>query len=500
VALASLDSLRSLFTEYVQVTTCRDQIAVQTDSEAKTNRFFVEGRITDPVSGMFDDQAVTDKNPTQDLELPEHIAAEIAERENCAQLEENNFDAFPDPEGTAGQDPVQVESILSQEIDHPADVDSSESCRGGEDELPGDVREGFVAPDLATEFQDQMNENDVGLNRSDDSKYHQNDGHILEDPYQTAAFTLPDDSMYPPEVRGDDSGDTLPETPGRYISDDEITLVDSQDENEPAENLANGDGFFPESVETKCPFCKNPNESNSVVCGSCAAILSLSDIESLIDNQHVDTLVLRLAVDEMESQRTRRDFEEAELINLGIGHLNLRNLQYGFERLQEASKLNPDNTALAECVNSLRSRIEETTNRRDDEDLAPIGKSILVVDDSPTVRKLIAEKLKSAGHTVTCSADGVEALESLEDIVPDLVLIDIDMPRMDGYQACRQIRSNPATKDVPVIMVSGKDGHFDEVRGKMAGTTGYITKPFGPETLMKTVEAYLSGDVPANAD
>jgi twitching motility two-component system response regulator PilG len=64
---------------------------------------------------------------------------------------------------------------------------------------------------------------------------------------------------------------------------------------------------------------------------------------------------------------------------------------------------------------------------------------------------------------------------------------------MDGYQVCKAIRSNPATQDVPVIMISGKDGFFDKVRGRMAGTTGYITKPFGPETLMKAVESYLVG-------
>ncbi|MEO8042858.1 MAG: response regulator, partial [Acidobacteriota bacterium] len=70
------------------------------------------------------------------------------------------------------------------------------------------------------------------------------------------------------------------------------------------------------------------------------------------------------------------------------------------------------------------------------------------------------------------------------------------MPRMDGYQVCKQIRSNNSTKDVTVVMISGKDGFFDKVRGRMAGTTGYITKPFGPETLMKAVEMYLSGEVP----
>ena len=119
---------------------------------------------------------------------------------------------------------------------------------------------------------------------------------------------------------------------------------------------------------------------------------------------------------------------------------------------------------------------------------------VLVVDDSPTVRKLIAGKLEKCGHEVHCTNDGVEAMERLAELQPDLVLLDINMPRMDGYQVCKLIRSNEATKDIPVIMISGKDGFFDKVRGKMAGSSGYITKPFGPETLMKTVESYLRGE------
>ena len=85
----------------------------------------------------------------------------------------------------------------------------------------------------------------------------------------------------------------------------------------------------------------------------------------------------------------------------------------------------------------------------------------------------------------------IDALERINEVIPDLILLDITMPRMDGYQVCKLIRGNDVTKDVPIVMISGKDGFFDKVRGRMAGTSGYITKPFGPETLMKTVDAYL---------
>jgi twitching motility two-component system response regulator PilG len=245
-----------------------------------------------------------------------------------------------------------------------------------------------------------------------------------------------------------------------------------------------------------CPFCKNTNDAQAISCHSCMAVLTLSDLELLLANQDASKLVLRHAVEELERRHLRGQLESDELITLGLGHVNLRNLQRGYECLSEASKLSPNNVVLAGQVNALLIRLGEIKQQEEAHLKMPKGKSILVVDDSPTVRKLIAGKLEKCGHEVICANDGVEALEQLENFVPDLVLLDIAMPRMDGYQVCKHIRSNNATKDVTVVMISGKDGFFDKVRGRMAGTTGYITKPFGPETLMKTVEMYLSGEAP----
>lgn len=121
----------------------------------------------------------------------------------------------------------------------------------------------------------------------------------------------------------------------------------------------------------------------------------------------------------------------------------------------------------------------------------PALKKVMVIDDSATVRKLIAQKLEMSGYEVICMESGIEALETINQIVPDLILLDTVMPEMDGYQVCQSIRDNEATKDIPVVMISGKDGFFDKVRGQMSGSTGYIAKPFGPETLMKTVESYI---------
>lgn len=245
-----------------------------------------------------------------------------------------------------------------------------------------------------------------------------------------------------------------------------------------------------------CPFCHHPNDAQTITCDACRSVLTLSDLEMLLANQNSEKAVVRRAVEGMERERMSRELTGDELVTLGVGHINLRNLQMGYECLLDASKQNPNDVVLSGQVNALLIRLDEIKKQEEAHLKMPKGKSILVVDDSPTVRKLIAGKLEKCGHEVICANDGVEAMERLENLVPDLILLDITMPRMDGYQVCKQIRSNSATKDVTVVMISGKDGFFDKVRGRMAGTTGYITKPFGPETLMKAVEMYLSGEAP----
>jgi CheY-like chemotaxis protein/Flp pilus assembly protein TadD len=272
------------------------------------------------------------------------------------------------------------------------------------------------------------------------------------------------------------------------------TFVESRDVEPAAQRIEEHPMVRPEWIH--CPFCGQTNDAQAIACVSCTAVLTLSDLELLLSNHDSNKPVLRQAVDNMERERSTRKFSPEELVTLGLGHLNLRNLQFGYDCLMEASKLSPNNVVLTGQVNSLLIRLDEIRRQEEAHLKMPKGKSILVVDDSPTVLKLIAGKLEKSGHEVVCANDGVEAIERLENYVPDLVLLDITMPRMDGYQVCKQIRSNPATKDVTVVMISGKDGFFDKVRGRMAGATGYITKPFGPETLMKTVEMYLSGEVP----
>jgi twitching motility two-component system response regulator PilG len=121
----------------------------------------------------------------------------------------------------------------------------------------------------------------------------------------------------------------------------------------------------------------------------------------------------------------------------------------------------------------------------------PRKPKVLVVDDSPTVCKLVTITLSNRGYHVMSSPDGAEAISELAQSKPDLILMDITMPKLDGYKLCKLVTSHPSTKHIPVVMLSGKDGFFDKTRGKFAGCVDYITKPFDPENLLRVVNEYL---------
>jgi twitching motility two-component system response regulator PilG len=117
---------------------------------------------------------------------------------------------------------------------------------------------------------------------------------------------------------------------------------------------------------------------------------------------------------------------------------------------------------------------------------------VLIVDDSPTVRKIVQLTLQREHMQVVTASDGLSALAAVADASPDLILLDIMLPRMDGYNICQVIRKNLAYRDLPIIMLSGKDGIFDKMRGRLAGSSDYITKPFDSGDLVQTVKRYLS--------
>ena len=116
---------------------------------------------------------------------------------------------------------------------------------------------------------------------------------------------------------------------------------------------------------------------------------------------------------------------------------------------------------------------------------------VMVIDDSQTIRRTAETLLVKEGYAVITAADGFEALAKIADQKPDLIFIDIMMPRLDGYQACALIKGNARYASTPVIMLSSKDGLFDRARGRIVGSDEYLTKPFTKDELIGAVKAYL---------
>jgi twitching motility two-component system response regulator PilG len=115
------------------------------------------------------------------------------------------------------------------------------------------------------------------------------------------------------------------------------------------------------------------------------------------------------------------------------------------------------------------------------------GLKVMVIDDSNTIRRSAEIFLGQAGCRVLVAEDGFDALAKIADNDPDLVFCDILMPRLDGYQTCALIKKSPKFHDIPVIMLSSKDGLFDRARGRMVGSDQYLTKPFSKDSLIKAV-------------
>ena len=119
--------------------------------------------------------------------------------------------------------------------------------------------------------------------------------------------------------------------------------------------------------------------------------------------------------------------------------------------------------------------------------------TVLVVEDSVTQREMISDLLRGSGLNVTVANNGEEALEFIQGRCPDLVVLDIVLPKMNGYEVCRRLKADPKTQNVPVVMCSSKGEEFDRYWGMKQGADAYIAKPFQPTELIGTVKQLLRG-------
>lgn len=119
------------------------------------------------------------------------------------------------------------------------------------------------------------------------------------------------------------------------------------------------------------------------------------------------------------------------------------------------------------------------------------GLKVMVVDDSKTIRRTAETLLTKVGCVVVTAPDGFDALAKIADMKPDIIFVDIMMPRLDGYQTCALIKNNSQFKSTPVIMLSSKDGLFDKAKGRIVGSDEYLTKPFGKEELLGAIRQHI---------
>lgn len=118
------------------------------------------------------------------------------------------------------------------------------------------------------------------------------------------------------------------------------------------------------------------------------------------------------------------------------------------------------------------------------------GIKVMVIDDSNTIRRSAEIFLVQSGCEVILAEDGFDAMSKIADHQPNVIFVDIMMPRLDGYQTCMLIKKNQRFRDTPVVMLSSKDGLFDRVRGRMVGSDEYLTKPFTKDTLLTAVREH----------
>ena len=198
---------------------------------------------------------------------------------------------------------------------------------------------------------------------------------------------------------------------------------------------------------------------------------------------------------------------------LGMACLNLKQWESALGHLESAARLAKDKPFYADqlqiLTNWLAASTSALTENSANKAAAPAegkpeptgdrGKKILVVEDSSTTRKLIVVTLRQHGYEVSEAADGLEALSLLDSDMPNLILLDVILPKMDGNKILSIIKGNPQYRQIPVIMLTSRDSFMAKVKSRLAGSAGYLTKPFKTNQLIEMIQKHLGQSDAASA-
>jgi twitching motility two-component system response regulator PilG len=254
----------------------------------------------------------------------------------------------------------------------------------------------------------------------------------------------------------------------------------------------------------RCPFCWYPLGKDTIKCSNCKSHLLIHT--HFFELKHFgDKSVLKEAI-KRYTRVTEREKNFQAHYWLGMAYLNVDKSEEALNHLDLSAKFAPNDQYYSDQLNILLkhlastrsslSRALPTGNSYAHEAVVPLRdklrRKILVVEDSSTTRKVIAVTLGQKGYEIIEAGDGLEALSKLNEVRPNLILLDIILPKMDGYKILSIIKENPEFGDIPVIMLTSKDGILNKVKGKVAGSAAYLTKPFDPSQLVETIEKHIN--------
>jgi len=254
----------------------------------------------------------------------------------------------------------------------------------------------------------------------------------------------------------------------------------------------------------RCPFCWFLLERETFLCIKCCCHLGINN-QLLQSPPEANQQILNKAIDRY-MRVVHREKNAVAYYYLGMAYLNSGNWEEALTHLDKAVKLDPMRQSYSKQLQALLNHMASTKaiteqnyfpQEKTSDDAATAQNlikrnKILVIEDSSTTRKVIAITLSQNGYEIIEATDGLEGLSKLNETRPDLILLDIILPKMDGYKILSIIKENPEFKKIPVIMLTSKDGIINKVKGKVAGSTAYLTKPFDPTRLVATIEKHLN--------
>lgn len=234
-----------------------------------------------------------------------------------------------------------------------------------------------------------------------------------------------------------------------------------------------------------CPLCQAPLVKTSPQCSSCGALIRLQNFDVWKAHPTPDSRLLKQALTRYGALLEKKP-EARVYYHLALCRLNGKQFDLATRDLEVVAQMTPASHPLGQQAAELLRQLKEAPSRIPASETGRAG-TVLVVDQSPTIRKVVTKALKEYDYRVMEAANGEEALAFLKEDRVDVVLLDLNLPRVNGYEVCKAIRANKKIANLPVILLSDRGGLFARLRARLAGATQFLAKPFGPDVLVQVV-------------